>query len=133
MKNFQFSIFNFQLQSGQALVTLLFFTIIAITIVSAAVFMSIANSTSTSKMQEGIDAYYIAESGIENALLRLLRDPSYAGEVLTVGSGTVNIIVSGTNPKTVVAVSTNGNFKRTVQADITYSGGFYTFSNWKEI
>ena len=95
--------------------------------------MAITNATSTSKIQEGVDAYYIAESGIENALLRLLRDPNYAGENLTVDSGTVNIIVSGTNPTTVVATASAGNFTRTVQAEMTYSGGFYTFSNWREI
>src|SRR3989344_3041559 len=132
----KFTIYNLQFtikESGQALVSLLFFTIIAITIISAAIFMAITNATSTSKIQEGVDAYYIAESGIENALLRLLRDPSYAGENLTVGSGTVNIIVSGTNPKTVVATASAGNFTRTVQAEMNYSGGFYTFSNWREI
>ncbi|MEK7517630.1 MAG: pilus assembly PilX N-terminal domain-containing protein [Patescibacteria group bacterium] len=133
----KFTINNLQLtikERGQALVTLLFFVVIATIITSAAVIMIIGNSESTSKTEAGINAYYIAESGIENALLRLLRDPNYTGETnLAVGDGIVDITVSGSNPKTVVATASAGNFKRTVQAEMNYSGGYYTFSNWKEI
>jgi len=131
MKNFKFPILSFQ--RGQALVTLLFFVLISLTITSAAIIIIIANSISASKFQEGTLSYYAAESGIENALLRLLRDPNYAGETLTVGTTTVVVTVSGSNPKTIVSVGQNGNFKRTVQVQSTYSNGYYTFSNWKEL
>lgn len=124
MKNFQ---------KGQALITLLFFVLISLTITTGAIIIIIANSISVSKFQEGTLAYYVAESGAENALLRLLRDPNYTGETLTVGVGTAVITVTGTNPKTVVAVGLNGNFKRTVQVEMNYNNGYYTFSNWKEI
>lgn len=120
------------LERGQALVTLLFFVLISLTITSAAIIIIIVNSISASRSQEGTLAYYIAESGVENALLRLLRDPTYLGETLSVGDATVAISVTGTNPKVVIATS-SGNFKRTVQAQMTYSSGYYTFSNWKEI
>ena len=133
MKNFQFSIFNFQLQKGQALITLLFFVLISLTITSAAIIIIIINSISVSSFQEGTLAYYTAESGVENALLRLLRDPNYTGETLAIGGGTAVITVVGSNPKTVVSVGQNGNFKRTIQAQMDYNSGYYTFSNWKEI
>jgi len=121
------------LQKGQALVTLLFFVLISLTITSGAIIIMIANSISASRFQEGTGAYYTAESGIENASLRLLRDPNYVGETLTVGAGTALITVSGSNPKTIVSVGQNGNFKRTVQVQATYNNGYYTFSNWKEL
>lgn len=143
MKNFQFSICNFQKgqaclprlakHSGQALITLLFFVLIALTITSGAIIIIIDNSVSVSKFQEGTLAYYAAESGVENALLRLLRDPNYTGETLTINSETVTVTVSGSNPKTVVSVGQDGNFKRTVQAQMNYTSGFYTISNWKEL
>jgi len=120
-------------EKGQALVTLLFFVLISLTITSAAIIIIITNSTSVSKVQEGNLAYYTAESGVENALLRLLRDPNYAGETLTVGNGTAVITVTGVNPKTVVSVGQNGNFKRAVQVQMTYNNSYYTFSNWKEL
>ena len=120
-------------EGGQALITLLFFVLISLTITSGAIIIIIANSVSASRFQEGTLAYYAAESGIENALLRLLRDPNYTGETLTIGEGTASITVTGANPKTVVSIGQNGNFKRTVQAQAVYNNGYYTFSNWKEL
>lgn len=118
---------------GQALITLIFFVLIAITIVSGAIIMIAVNTTTLAKLQEGNISRDVAEAGIENALLRLLRDPNYTGETLIVDSSTVVITVTGSNPKTITAVGTNGNFKRTVQAKMTYTNGYYTFSGWKEI
>ena len=120
-------------ERGQALITLLFFVLISLTITSGAIIIIIINSLSVSKSQEGTLAYYIAESGVENAMLRLLRDPNYAGETLIIGESTVIITVTGSNPKTAVAVGQNGNFKRTIQVDMNYNNGYYTISNWKEI
>ena len=121
-------------EKGQALVTLLFFVVIALTITSAAIIIIITNSISSSKLMGGELAYYAAESGIENALLRLLRDPDYAGETLTIEDVTVTVTATGSaNTKTVVSVGENGNFKRTVQAQMTYNSGYYSFSNWKEL
>ena len=122
-----------KLQNGQALVTLLFFVLISLTITSAAIIIIIANSLSANSFQEGTKAYYTAESGVENALLRLLRDPNYTGETLTIGTTTAKVTVTGTNPKTIVSVGQDGNFERTVQAQATYNNGFYTFSGWKEL
>jgi hypothetical protein len=121
------------LEAGQALTTLLFFVVISLTITAGAIIIIIANSTSTSKFQEGTLAYYAAESGVENALLRLLRNPNYTRETLIVGSATAEITVTGTNPITITSVGQNGNFKRTVQAQLSYNNGYYTVSNWKEL
>lgn len=133
IQKFKISNFKFQIQKGQALITLLFFVLISLTITSGAIIIIIINSISASKSQEGNLAYYAAESGVENALLRLLRDPNYTGETLTVGTSTVVITVTGANPKTVVAVGQNGNFKRRVSAQMNYNSGYYTFLNWKEL
>src|SRR4051812_48764532 len=80
---------------GQALITLLFFMIIAMTITSAAVVMMAANSLSGTKFQEGEIAYHIAGSGADLAYLKLLRDPSYGGEQnVSIGGGKANITVT---------------------------------------
>jgi len=136
----EFRIKNLELrikERGQALITLLFFVLISLTITSGAIIIIIANSISVSKLQEGALAYYAAESGVENALLRLLRDPNYGqpgGETLTIDTSTAVITVTKSgNTATVVTVGQNGNFKRTVQAQMTYNNGYYTFSNWKEL
>lgn len=131
MKNLKFTIRN--LQKGQALVTLLFFVLISLTITTSAIIIIIANSISAGKIEQGTASYYSAESGIENALLRLLRDPNYSGETLTIGGATVVTTVSGSNPKTIVSTSQEGSFKRKISALATYSNGYYTISSWKEL
>lgn len=95
--------------------------------------MIAVNSTSLSKLQQGNISYYVAEAGIENAILRLIRDPIYTEEQLTIDNATVDITVSPGNPRTITSVATNGNFKRTVQVQMTLTSGYYTLSGWKEI
>jgi hypothetical protein len=120
------------MKSGQTLAMLLVFMSIAITVTTAAVFVSISNTQSSSKFADGFSAYDIAESGIENALLRLLRNPSYTGETLTVGDGTATIIVSGTGPYTIVSSGQVGNFRRQITAVTNDTGGALTITSWIE-
>ena len=122
----------FKFQHGQALITLIFFVLISVTIASGAIIMIAVNSMTLTKLQEGNISYDAAEAGIENAILRVVREPSYSGETLTIGNLTVNITVTGSNPKIIEAVGT-GNFKRKVSVQMTENSGRYTISNWKEI
>lgn len=119
--------------NGQMLVTLLFFMVISITIVSAAVIMIIVNASGATSVAQGVDAYYIAESGIENGVLRLLRNPSYTGEVMTVSNGTATITVTGTEPKTVTSVGRIGDYVRTIRAVVGYTNNILTVQSWREI
>lgn len=126
--------FNSQFYTGQALVTLLFYVLTIITIITASIILLILNSGSSLKIQEGLRAYYIAESGAENALLRLLRDPNYTGENnLAVGDGVASSTVTPGNPAVIVSSGTVGNFIRKVQVTATYNTGFYTVTSWQEI
>jgi len=122
---------------GQALITLLFFTIIGITITSAAVIMILVNSLSGEKQQQGEIAYEIAQSGAENGLIRLLRDPSYTGETLSVGNGTATISVSGSgtsaDPFIILSKGTTGIFLREVEVTATYQNNLLTVSSRKEV
>jgi hypothetical protein len=122
---------------GQALITLLFFTVIGVTVTSAAVVMLLVNSLSGTKQQQGDIAYEIAQSGADNGLIRLLRDPSYTGETLSVGSGsaTITITGSGTNgsPFVILSKGTNGIFVREVQVMATYQSNLLTVTSRKEV
>jgi hypothetical protein len=122
---------------GQALITLLFFTVIGVTVTSAAVVMLLVNSLSGTKQQQGDIAYKIAQSGADNGLIRLLRDPSYTGETLSVGSGsaTITITGSGTNgsPFVILSKGTNGIFVREVQVMATYQSNLLTVTSRKEV
>ena len=120
-------------EAGQALITLLVFVLIAITVTSAAIIVMYVNSIAASKFQEGTTVYSVSESGLENGILRLLRDPNYMGETVSIGSGSATITVSGTGPWTIRSVGKSGDFIRTVSVDASVSSGIYSFSNWKEV
>lgn len=119
--------------SGQALVALLFFVIIALTFTSAAVSLMVINAQAGTSVEEGATVLGLAESGAENALLRMLRMPTYIGETLTVGTGHVTVGVTGESIKTIVSRGTIGNFTRTVQVIVSFVNGIWTIASWKEI
>lgn len=119
---------------GQVLVTLLMFVLVAMTVVTSAVTIVIANTRAASEVQQGIDAYYVAEAGAENALMRLLRDPTYpspaTNEVLPVGDGTATISVTGS---TIISQGQVNNFTRKIQVNISYNNNQMTVTSWQEI
>lgn len=106
---------------------------VAITVTSASVMSIIINSTSTNTFQLGTNSFAVAESGAENAILRILRDPDYSGENLIVTGGTVNITVTGTNPKTIVSQSYVGNSSRKIEVQTQYNNNILSITSWKEI
>lgn len=119
--------------SGQALVSLLIFSLVAILIATGAVTVTIINSISAASAALGNSTYYVAEGGIENALIRLLRDPSYTGEILAIGDGSAQVTVSGSTNKTITSVGIIGKFKRTIQVETEYNNYNLSIIGWKEI
>lgn len=121
------------LQQGSSLVMLLVFAVVATTVAAAAVAVMINVSQGTSKLEGRIMASQVAESGMENALLRLLRNPSYVGETLPVGTGTATITVTGNSlTKTIISIGRVNNYLQTVEVIVTYNDTIMTISSWKE-
>jgi len=123
---------------GHALISLIFFAVISITISSAAIIIMATNSSSTSQLEQGTRAYSIAESGAENAILRLLRNPLYTGEELDetelgIVDASATIVVTGSDIKTITATGEINNFRRTVEVILEYVGGELIISSWKEV
>lgn len=120
-------------QTGSVLITLLIFVVVSLTIVSAAVLLVVDSTVITTNQQIGTTAIVIAESGAENAILRLLRDPSYTGEVLAVGGGTATITVTGTGPIVVRSHGVLGEFERTVEVALVRQNGVLSVTSWQEV
>lgn len=121
--------------SGQALIMLLFFFVVAIIIISAAVIIIFTNSLGVTKSEQGQKALSIAESGVENALLQLLRNPFYTGENTSVDEGIMSIVVTGADPDPRIIFSTGkvGSFVRRIKATVQYNGDVMTIVSWKEL
>jgi hypothetical protein len=120
-------------QKGQALVVLLFFMIIAITLSTTAIAVVASNSLSVTRTEESTHALEIAEAGAQNALIRLIRNPNYTGETLTVNGGSATVVVTGASTKTILSTGVNGSFMRKIQVFASFSGGILSVTSWQEV
>jgi hypothetical protein len=119
-------------RDGYATVALMVFVVIGLTITAAATTIIMINALAASRIQQGIVVHGVAESGMENGIIRFLRDPvDYSGETITTESGTAVITVSG-DRRFITSVGTSGNYKRTIQAQVDYSDNLKIMS-WKEV
>lgn len=120
-------------QSGQTLVALLAFMATALIITMGATAVTIANLQSSSEYSQGEEALQVAESGADNALMRYTRDPTYAGETLTMTNGTATITISGSPSFTITSVGQVGEFRRTIQVTGSRTNNIVTVSTWSEV
>lgn len=108
--------------AGQTVVILMIFITISIVIISAAVILVISNTAGAAIGQQSVVVRELAENGVENALLRLLRDPSYTGETMIDGDTTTIISVTGDNTnKIIVSEGIEGNFDKKIRVKISYN------------
>ncbi len=116
--------------SGQALVTLLIFAIIGMSVITASIALLYANTSSVGISEAGAYAYYVTESGVEEALLRLIRDDAYSGGTLSVDQGTAIIQVQDG------LITSTGSYRdavKKIQVQTVNGPSGLTISSWKEI
>jgi hypothetical protein len=119
-------------ESGQTLIALLVFMLVAMTVTLAATAVAIINIKSNNGFASGQTALQNANSGIENAIVSLERNPSYSGGTITLNSGTATISISGTTIITIVSVGSVGRYERTETASLTYANNIYSLLSWSE-
>ena len=107
----------------------MFFIIIALFLISAAIVMMISNSSSVQKVEGEEIASRIAESGAEVGLIKFLRDSTYTGETLTLPDGTANISVSG---NAINITATSGDFVKKLVVTTSFVNNVLSVVTWKE-
>jgi len=120
-------------QNGYVLVSLLIVVVVTMILTTALVVLIIINAYSASSLSQSSLALSTAESGVENAILRILRDPSYTGETLMIGDNSATITVSGDPDRVIVSEGQVGNFIRTVEVQATYNSGILEINSWQEV
>lgn len=123
------------MKKGQALIVILVLMAVMIMVTTVSVVLILVNSRNASVAQLGDEALGAAESGVENALLLMLRDPyGYAGEQLNLPNGsTVEVTVTSASfPKTVVATGSSSYVKRTLEVGAVYNDNRLGISHWRE-
>ena len=119
-------------QNGQTLIALLIFILVAMTITISSTAITIINLQGNASAENGEQALLNANSGIENALMILQRNPSYSGGTMIVDNGTDTITISGSTFLTITSVGTAGNNQRSITADATYNSNILTVTSWSE-
>jgi hypothetical protein len=118
-------------QGGQALIMLLFFIMIGITITTTAILIIAGNSLAATDVQQGEVARQMAETGAENALLQILRG-NYANESIILPEGTIEVTITNGGNITIDSVGTAGNYVKKVRVTAT-KDGMMDVTSWKEI
>lgn len=121
------------MKKGQVLVIMLVLVGFVMVIMSTALVLSLAGSTATTGTSDAVAAQYGAEAGLENGLMRLLRNPAFTTESFQVGRASVTVQVTGSGPYIVQAVANAGLAKRTVSAQAQFANGIMSVTNWKDI
>jgi type II secretory pathway component PulK len=125
---------NNQQHSGMALVSVLIFSAIAIVVIVAGISLTTITSQSNRIFLQGQRALHVAEAGVENALMRLLRNPDYANEVLTMADGTARIVVTQIGELKIITVTGEvGTSIRTVEVQTSFNNGVMVVESWREI
>ncbi len=121
-------------QQGQAMILVLFVMVIGILITTGATYTLLSTLQTTTLSEVGSEALIGAESGLENGILRFIRDPSYTGETMIINSDqTATITVTPGPPITITSTSVVGAVVRRMQATVQYTDGILIVLTWQEL
>ncbi len=119
--------------SGSALLAVIVVSAIATVIFTSASTSLLGQLIQSNTSTNTTKAYLLAESGIEDAILNLLRNQTYLGSTLTLNGSDITISVTGTNPKTVTSTVQFNNTKRTIEVILLSTENNLQISSWREI
>lgn len=120
-------------QKGYVLTSLLIFIVVIVLISTTSILVSISSMRGQTHFDSGRQALMAADSGIENAILRLLRDPDYNGETLEIDGTTVEILVEINNQFIITAVADSGAHEKTVRVTLDRVDGVLQIISWKTL
>lgn len=118
---------------GQALIPLLIVLVIAISLATLAIELSINNMIIDRSFMNGLTGYYSAESVLEDSFLRWLRNPNYSGDTMMVNGLDCTSQVTGSSPWLVQVSCGDGRFVRKISAEVNWVDGEMTVSNVMEL
>lgn len=106
---------------------------VVITIGITTSLLSIGEGQSSLALTKGEETLNLAESCMEDALLKLRNSSAYAGGSIILPEGTCTVTVSQNNNIYTITATNNGNaYKRTIQT-VVNRGTLIIVNSWKEI
>jgi hypothetical protein len=121
--------------SGQILTSVLVFMAFGLSIVALSATLTIISMQNTAKYSQSEQASIYAEAGAEEAVLRLIRDPSYSGGNFPVATGATVVIQVATSGeiRTITSTATYNGFTKKVLAQVNLANSKVTLVSWKQI
>ena len=121
-------------QSGQALIMVILIGIVALVAVVSATTLVISELKKNTATIFGVTQYQITYGALENAFMRLLRNPNYTGETVTLAGSTCYITVTGDAMiKTIESRCSNGTYVRKAGATASFTDGIMIISGIAEL
>lgn len=119
-------------EKGQAILIVIFLFAVVLTLSLVTFSSSVSNLQDILVFKDGAQTLFLTESALENGLLRLLRDPSYAGEALQL-EGVPCIIEVIDTPQRIRAWCDSGRTIRKLEAQVSFVDGQMLISQITEI
>lgn len=121
-------------QNGQVLVSILIIIAVAVLATGTAVVASsLSRTTGVATVSDKL--LYAAESGAEETLIKLLRDPNYSGESVNINGVSVNINVTNPTPseRLIISKAVQDNLIRKVAVSAEFINNILAVNSWKQI
>lgn len=111
------------MKTGHTLILMLVFVAIFLIITTSVIVAGINSMQSVGHLSSGQSSTLLAESAIEEAMLRLLRNPSHGNFALTMGDGTATINIVGVESKTIDIIANVAGYVRKKRVVAEYANG----------
>ena len=121
--------------SGQILTSVLVFMAFGLSVIALSVALTVINMQNTAKYSQSEQATNYAEAGVEEAILRLIRDSTYSGGNLllaTDASITIQVTANG-DDRAITSTAIYNGFTKKVLAQVSLANSTATLVSWKQI
>ncbi len=122
-----------RVQPGNILVIVLVMMVVGITIATMSLALVITTTQSMGGAMEADRMRTAAEGAIENAILKVLRNPSYSGETMTIDGIPITLTVTQGAQTTVMATAVKGTHRQRYQVVLQRTNGVLGVVSWLHI
>lgn len=107
-------------KKAQALISLLVFSVVGIAIAGIATAITINSRSQNLLSYEAFKAEAAAQSGLEISMMAIIRNPSYAGETLSIDDTDVEIVVLGEETKNIFIFAKNSLSSFKIESQVKF-------------
>jgi len=132
IRNQKLEIRNHYHKAQAMLVAILMITAAALSIGLAVATLSSSEVKISLSGRDANTAYYLAETCLENTLMRMARTDISVPPTFTLPEGSCTIEISGAAPYEITSTGNAGKAYRKIRATVTINNEVLTISSWEE-